>query len=206
STVQDFVSSSTLSILIDIMTIVGMLGLMFWLNWDFTLLIVAVTPFLLLFVARFRRSVKTATREVRRRESDVVAVLQAGLESMRTVQAFGAQDVEAARLGEASRATVTAALSARRVKSLLSPVVALIVALCTALVLWRGTALILAGTMTVGSLTVFLAYLSKFFKPVQDLAKMTNAVAQTNVGLERIQSILDIDMSVQDRPDASEPG
>ena len=53
--VQDFVSSSTLNILIDVMTIAGMLGLMFWLNWDFTLLVVAVTPFLLLFVARSRR-------------------------------------------------------------------------------------------------------------------------------------------------------
>jgi ABC-type multidrug transport system fused ATPase/permease subunit len=205
STVQDFVSSDTLSILVDFMTILGMLGLMFWLNWDFALLVVAITPFLLLFVTRFRRAVKKATREVRRRESDVVAVIQAGLESMRTVQAFSAQDVEAARLGEASRATVKAALSARRVKSLLSPVVAVVVALCTAAVLWRGTGLILAGTMTVGSLTVFLAYLAKFFKPVQDLAKMTNAVAQTNVGLERIQSILDIDMSVQERPDAREP-
>jgi subfamily B ATP-binding cassette protein MsbA len=205
STVQDFVSSSTLSILIDVMTIVGMLGLMFWLNWDFTLLVVAITPFLLLFVARFRRAVKRATREVRRRESDVVAVLQAGLESMRTVQAFGAQDVEAARLGEASQATVSAALTARRVKSLLSPVVAVIVSSCTAVVLWRGAGLILAGTMTIGSLTVFLAYLAKFFKPVQDLAKMSNAVAQTTVGLERIQSILDIEMSTQEQPDAREP-
>src|ERR1700681_1171310 len=164
STVQDFVSSSTLSILIDVMTIVGMLGLMFWLNWDFTLLVVAITPFLLLFVARFRQAVKSATREVRRRESDVVAVLQAGLESMRTVQAFGAQDVEAARLGEASQATVNAALRARRVKSLLSPVVALIVSSCTALVLWRGAGLILAGTMSIGALTVFLTYLAKFFR------------------------------------------
>jgi subfamily B ATP-binding cassette protein MsbA len=205
STVQDFVSSDTLSILVDFMTIVGMLGLMFWLNWDFTLLVVAITPFLLLFVTRFKRAVKKATREVRRRESDIVSVLQTGLESMRTVQTFGAQDVEASRLGEASRATVNAALSARRVKSLLSPVVAVVVALCTALVLWRGAGLILAGAMTVGSLTVFLAYLAKFFKPVQDLAKMTNAIAQTNVGLERIQSILDIDMSIQERPDAREP-
>jgi subfamily B ATP-binding cassette protein MsbA len=206
STVQNFVSSSTLSILVDFMTIVGMLGLMFWLNWDFTLMVVAITPFLLLFVARFKKAVKRATREVRRRESDVVAVLQAGLESMRTVQAFGAQDIEQARLGDASRATVRAALGARRIKSLLSPVVALIVSVCTAIVLWRGADLIIAGTMTVGSLTVFLAYLTKFFKPVQDLAKMTNAVAQTNVGLERIQSILDIDMSVPERPDAPDPG
>jgi ABC-type multidrug transport system fused ATPase/permease subunit len=205
STVQNFVSSSTLSILVDFMTIVGMLGLMFWLNWDFTLMVVAITPFLLLFVARFKKAVKRATREVRRRESDVVAVLQAGLESMRTVQAFGAQDIEQARLGDASRATVRAALGARRIKSLLSPVVALIVSVCTAIVLWRGADLIIAGTMTVGSLTVFLAYLTKFFKPVQDLAKMTNAVAQTNVGLERIQSILDIDMSIPERAGARDP-
>src|SRR6202163_327534 len=123
STVQDFVSSSTLSILIDVMTIVGMLGLMFWLNWDFTLLVMAITPFLLLFVARFRQAVKSATREVRRRESDVVAEVQTGLEAMRTVQALGEQDDEQGRLGDASRATVNAALRARRVKSLLSPVV-----------------------------------------------------------------------------------
>jgi len=205
ATVQDFVSSSTLSILVDLLTIVGMLGLMFWLNWDFTLIVVAVTPVLLLFVARFRRAVKQATHEVRRRESDIVDVLQTGLESVRTVQAFGAQDIEAARLSDVSRATVKAALGARRVKSLLSPIVAVVVSLCTAMVLWRGAALILAGTMTVGSLTVFLAYLAKFFKPVQDLAKMTNAVAATNVGLERIRAILDIGASIPEHPDAREP-
>ncbi len=205
SIVQDFVSSSTLSILVDLLTIVGMLGLMFWLNWDFTLIVVAITPFLLLFVARFRRAIKRATHEVRRRQSDIVDVLQTGLESMRTVQAFGGQEIEAARLSDVSRATVNAALGARRIKSLLSPVVALIVAACTALVLWRGAGLILAGTMTIGSLTVFLTYLAKFFKPVQDLAKMTNAVAATNVGLDRIRSILDIGESIPEHPAAREP-
>ena len=205
ATVQDFVSSSTLDILVDLLTIVGMLGLMFWLNWDFTLIVVAITPFLLLFVARFRRAIKRATREVRRRESDIVDVLQTGLESVRTVQAFGAQEIEAARLRTASLATVRAALSARRIKSLLSPVIALVVAACTALVLWRGASLILAGAMTVGSLTVFLTYLAKFFKPVQDLAKMTNAVAATNVALDRIRAILELGVSIPERPGAREP-
>jgi subfamily B ATP-binding cassette protein MsbA len=182
-----------------------MLGLMFWLNWDFTLIIVAITPVLLLFLARFRKAVKTATREVRRRESDIVTIIQSELESVRTVQAFGAQDLEAARLDAASQATVKAALAARRIKSLVSPFVALVVAMCTAMVVWRGADLILAGTMTIGSLTVFLAYLAKFFKPVQDLAKMTNTVAQTAVGFERIRSILDIDMGIDERADAREP-
>jgi subfamily B ATP-binding cassette protein MsbA len=80
-----------------------------------------------------------------------------------------------------------------------------IVAACTAVVLWQGADNVLSGAMTVGSLTVFLAYLTRFFKPVEDLAKMTNAVAQTHVALERIADILDVDMTVQERPDAREP-
>jgi len=205
ATVQDFISSSTLSIVIDTMTIVGMLALMFWLNWRFSLFVLLITPILLLFINRFRKAVKRATREVRRRESDVVTVIQSGIESIRTVQAFDAREVEVARLGEVSRATVEAALNARRVKSLLSPSIDVVVAVCTAIVLWRGAALMMAGAMTVGALVVFLSYLAKFFKPVQDLAKMTNAIAQTNVALERITSILSIEVNVQERADAREP-
>jgi len=205
ATVQDFISSSTLSIVIDTMTIVGMLALMFWLNWRFSLFVLLITPILLLFINRFRKAVKRATREVRRRESDVVTVIQSGIESIRTVQAFDAREVEVARLGEVSRATVEAALNARRVKSLLSPSIDVVVAVCTAIVLWRGAALMVAGAMTVGALVVFLSYLAKFFKPVQDLAKMTNAIAQTNVALERITSILSIEVNVQERADAREP-
>jgi subfamily B ATP-binding cassette protein MsbA len=202
TTVQNFASSSTLDILIDMLTIVGMLGLMFWLNWDFALIAVGVTPFLLFFVARFNKIVKKVTREVRARQSDIVAVVQQGLESVRVVKAFGRQDLESERLSEASRATVEAAMKARRVKSLLSPAVTIVVAACTAFVLYRGTGLILADAMTVGSLTVFLAYLAKFFKPVQDLAKMTNVIAQTTVGLERIRKILDADNVIAEKPDA----
>lgn len=206
ATIQNFASSATLGILIDLLTIVGMLGLMFWLDWDFALIAVGVTPFLLLFVSRFKKSVKKATHEVRKRQSDIVAVVQQGLGSMRTVEAFGREDLEESRLGEASHATVEAALKARQIKALLSPVVNLTVALCTAIVLWRGASLILSGAMTVGSLTVFLAYLSKFFKPVQDLAKMTNTIAQTSVGLERIQAILDTDVGIPQKPNAKDPG
>jgi subfamily B ATP-binding cassette protein MsbA len=205
ATVQNFVSSDALNILIDFTTVVGLLGVMFWLDWHFALIVVASTPVLLLAIARFRRAVKAATHERRRRESDVVAVVQSGLASVRTVQALGAQEIEEARLSDASRAVVASALHARRIKSLLSPFISLVVALCTAIVLWRGTDLALAGAMTVGSLTVFLAYLARFFKSVQDLAKMTNAVAQTHVALERVVNLLDVDMVVQERSGAIDP-
>ena len=201
STIQGFASSSTLSILIDMLTIVCMLGLMFWLNWDFTLIAVAVTPFLLFFVSRFKKAVKAATREVRKEQSAIVAVVQQGLESMQVVKAFGQEKVEEEMLQTVSQATVAAALKARSVKALLSPVVTVVVAVCTAIVLWRGAALILAGTMTVGSLTVYLAYLSRFFKPVKDLATTTNAVAQVTVGVERVRSILDTDTIIPQKSD-----
>ena len=84
--------------------------------------------------------------------------------------------------------------------------VSIVVAICTAIVLWRGTALIIAGTMTAGALTVYLAYLAKFFKPVKDLATMTSAMAQTTVALERIQKILSADHIIRECQDAADPG
>ena len=161
-TIQGFASSSTLSILVDLLTIVCMLGLMFWMNWDFTLIAVAVTPFLLLFVTRFKKAVKKATHEVRKQQSEIVAVVQQGLESIQVVKAFGQEKTEQDLLYGVSEATVGAALKARSIKALLSPVVTITVALCTAIVLWRGAALIMAHSMTVGELTVYLAYLTKF--------------------------------------------
>jgi ABC-type multidrug transport system fused ATPase/permease subunit len=204
-TIEGFASSSTLNILVDMLTIVCMLGLMFWLNWDFTLIAVAVTPFLLLFVSRFKKAVKKATHEVRKEQSEIVAVVQQGLESIQAVKAFGQEKAEQAQLQAVSEATVSAALKARSVKALLSPVVAITVAGCTAIVLWRGAALILAGSMTVGSLTVYLAYLTKFFKPVKDLATTTNAVAQAAVGTERIRAILDTDTVMPEKEDGLAP-
>ena len=205
ATVQGFASSATLSIVVDLLTIVGVLAVMLAVNWDFALVAVGVTPFLLWFVARFKKAVKEATHEVRRNQSDMLAVVQQGLESMRAVKVYGRQDLEEARLGEASLRTLESALKARRIKSLLSPTVGLVVSLCTAYVLWRGGMLALTGAMTVGSLTVFLAYLVKFFKPVQDLAKMANTIAQTAVGLDRIRAILDTDTIIPEKPGAITP-
>ena len=205
-TIQSFASTALLSILVDSLTIIGMVGVMLYLNFDFALIAVGVTPFLLLFVARFKKAVKKATHEVRKRQSDIVGVLQQGLESVRTVEAFGRQDTEEERLDAASMESVKAALKARRVKSLLSPIVSVTVSLCVAFVLWRGAGLILSKAMTIGALTVFLSYLNKFFKPVQDLATMTNVIAQAQVGMERIQAILDADTIIPQKPDARDPG
>jgi ABC-type multidrug transport system fused ATPase/permease subunit len=201
-TIQNFASSATLGIVIDMFTILGMLVVMFFLNWDFTLIAVAVTPLLLLLASRFKKAVKASTHEVRKQQANIVAVVQQDLESIRVVTAFGRQELEQDQLATVSAATVAAALKARRVKSMLSPIVSIIVSFCVAFVLWRGSLLILSGGMTAGELTVFLSYLASFFKPVKDLASMNNSIAQTAVAVERIQMILDADAVLPEKPNA----
>ncbi|MFI5160091.1 MAG: ABC transporter ATP-binding protein [Sphingobacteriales bacterium] len=206
STIQDFASSTLMNIIVDSLTIIGMLSFMFILNSGFTLVAIAFTPFLLLFVSRFKKLMKKATREVRKDQSDMLAVLQHGLESIRSINAFGRQELEEDRLKKVSLETVGAALKARRVKSVISPVMTISISICIALVMWRGADLVLKNVMTVGSLTVFLWYMNKFFSPVQDLAKMTSTMAQATIAIERIQAILDTDITVSERADAVDPG
>ena len=75
-------------------------------DWDFTLIAIAFTPVLLVFIFHFKTAVKEATRAVRVRQSEVLSIVQCGLGSMRVTKAFGRQDLELAHLETASRATV----------------------------------------------------------------------------------------------------
>lgn len=204
-TIQSFASVSTLNFATDTFTIVGMIVVMFMLRWDFALVALTVTPLLAIFVFRVNKLVKTATREVRKRQANMLATLQQSLEGIEVVQAFDRQDLQEMHLVQASQETVMAWLKARRASSLLSPVVGFTVASCTGIVLWRGSVLILAGVMTAGTLTVFLAYLAKFFQPVREIAVMTNSFARVSVGFERVRAILDADFVVPERPDAIDP-
>ena len=204
-TIQGFASVSTLNLFTNTLTVVGMIVVMLLCRWDFTLIALAVTPLLALFVLRINRAVRTAVKEVRTHQSDLLAVLQEGLQSIQVVQALGREDHQEQQLRKASTDSVTAWLKARRVSSLLSPVFGVAIALCTGLVLWRGSLLILASMMTVGALTVFLAYLAKFFQPVRDLAQMTNTFAQVSVGFERVQEISNAGEVIPEHPGAVEP-
>jgi len=126
-TVQDFATSTLLSILVDIFTIAGMILVMFTLNWDFSLIIVAIVPFIFLFILRFRQKVKTIMHDVRRDQSEMMAVIQQGLESIRAVTAFGRQQLEEEKLASISGRVVEDSLAARRMKSMISPAMMLIV-------------------------------------------------------------------------------
>jgi subfamily B ATP-binding cassette protein MsbA len=200
--VQDFINSALLGIVVDVTTLLGMIGVMFYLNWHFTLIALSVAPVLFLVVFYYTRRIKSASRAVRKQEGILLSVVQEVLTSIRVVKAFAREDYEQERFETESLANVEAGLQARSVKAKLAPLVTVIVALGTCLVLWYGARLAMAGQLTAGVLIIFLLYLGNMYKPMRDLSKMTDTVSKALVGYERIQEVLEIESRVRDLPDA----
>ncbi len=205
STIQGFASTSTISLFTDILTIAGMLIVMFVLRWDFALIAAAVLPFMIFFVTHVRRAIQHATKDVRKHQADLVAAAQEGLESVETEQAYVHEEIEERQLADIGKMVVIAALKARRIRALLTPVLTIPVAVCTGFIFWRGSYLYVHHAMELGVLQVFSVYLTKFFGPVQDLSGQADTIAQTAVAVQRIQAILDADSIIEERPDATDP-
>ena len=197
--IQDFVTSALLGIVTNALTLVGIIAVMLYLNWRFTLISLAVAPVLFLVVYVFTRRIKRASREVRKKESELVSMVEEVFSSIRVVKAFAREDYEERRFERQSLDNVETALVARAVKMKLSPVVDIIVATGTCLMLAYGARLVLAGQLTAGALVVFLLYLGKMYKPMRDLSKMTDTVSKAGVAFERIREVLETEGGIRDR-------
>lgn len=204
--IQSFVTSGLLSTLINILTLIGMVVVMFYLNWRFTLIALSVAPVLFAIVYSYTRRIKKASREVRKKEGEIVSVIEEVLGSIRVVKAFAREDYELKRLDEEGLEGVEIALRARGLKAKLAPIVQIVVAVGTCLVLWFGgrhqAHQAIGMEVSSGTLVMFIMYLGKMYKPMQDLSKMTDTYSKAVVGYERIQAVLETDKEVKDLPRA----
>jgi len=198
--IQDFVTTALLGIVTNVFTLVGMLGIMMAMDWEFTLISLAVAPVLFAVVLFLTRKIKNASRDVRKKESELVSTVQEVFSSIRVVKAFAREDYEERRFERQSLENVETALKAQSLKMKLSPVVEVIVAIGTCLMLGVGARLVMAGKLTPGELVLFLFYLGKMYKPMRDLSKMTNTVSKASVSFERIREILETESKVRDLP------
>jgi ABC-type multidrug transport system fused ATPase/permease subunit len=205
TTIQVFASQSAVTMSVDLLTIGALLVMMSALRWDFALVAVAVVPFVIFFVVRIGRAIQKATTEARKRQADMLATVEEGLESVEVVEAFEREDLEERQVAEISREAVQAALKARRAYAFLLPGISIPVSLCLAFLFWRGSYLLLQGAMTLGTLQVFGNYLARFFPMVQDISQQADPMAQTAVALQRIHAILDAGDVTPERPDAIDP-
>ncbi len=200
--IQSFVTSGLLGVLVNSLTLVGMVGVMLYLNWRFTLIALSIAPVLFAVVFSYTRRIKKASREVRKKEGEMVSVMQEVLSSIRVVKAFAREEYEERRMEEESLESVEIAMRARSLKAKLSPLVGLIVAAGTSMVLWFGARMALEGGLSAGSLVVFIMYLGKMYKPMQELSKMTDTYSKASIGYERIREVLETDGEVKDMPGA----
>lgn len=200
--VQDFVTSALLGIVASVLTLFGIIGVMLWVNWYFTVIALSIVPILSVVVYYFTRRIKKTSRAVRKKESELVSIVEEVFSSIRLVKAFAREDYEEERFEQQSLDNVETALNARAIKMKLAPIVDIIVAIGTCLMLGYGARLVMAGTLTAGDLVLFLFYLGKMYKPIRDLSKMTDTVSKAGVGLERIREIMDTESAVRDMPHA----
>jgi ATP-binding cassette, subfamily B, bacterial len=200
--IQSFITQGLLGIVVNLITLAGMIGVMFYLNWRFTLIALSVAPPLFVIVYTYTRRIKKASREVRKKEGQLTSVVEEVLSSIRVVKAFAREDYEIRRLETESLEQVETALRARNLKAKLTPIVDLVVAAGTALVLWYGARLVMSGSLSAGSMVVFILYLGKMYKPMQELSKMTDTYSKAAVGYERLQEVLATHQEIHDLPRA----
>jgi subfamily B ATP-binding cassette protein MsbA len=199
---EDLISSAALTIILNLLTLVGMMAVMFYLDWRFSLIGLSIAPVLFIVVYRFTRQIKKTARAVKQKESELASVVQESISSARVVKAFAREEFEEHRLDRESQQNVALSLRARSVKARLLPFVDIIVAVGTCLVLWFGVRLVLEGSLTAGALLVFVLYLAKMYKPMKDLSKTADTLSKAAVSFERVASILNVERQVTDLPGA----
>jgi ATP-binding cassette subfamily B protein len=200
--VQGFITSALLGMLVNILTLAGMIGVMLWFNWRFALIALSIVPALFLVVIVFTRKIRKASRSMRQKEGELVNIVQEVFSSIRVVKAFSREDYEQERFEAQSLQNVETALQARSLKARLSPIVEVLAAAGTCLVLGYGARLALKGELSAGDLIIFLAYLAKMYKPMRDLSKMGDTISKASVSYERIQEVLHTESRVCDLPGA----
>ena len=203
--IQTFIVSGLLSIVVDVATIVGMIGVMFYLSWQLTLMAMTVVPVLFTIVYVYTRKVKKYSRAVRKQEGKMISVVQEVLGSIRVVKAFARENYEIQRLEGESLETVEAALKARRLKARLVPLVSIVTGVGTALVLYFGGKQALTNVVVGaggGTIVVFLAYIKNMYKPMQDISKIMDSYSKADVGYERIKEVIEVEDEMRDAPDA----
>src|SRR5919201_7173158 len=198
--VQDMVASGVLDLAVSSLTLIGMVVVMFLLNWRFALLGLSITPFLFATVFRFTPRIKKTVRKVRRKDGAISDIVQEVLSSIRVVQAYTREDYEQSRFEQENRQVVVMGNRASTLRASLGPVADLLVAIGTALVLWYGAHEVLAQHLSMGTLLVYIAYLGRLYSPMRDLSKLSDSMYRASVGLERIFGVLETERSVRDWP------
>jgi len=204
-TLREFITWATLAIIRDILGILGTILAMLALNLRLSLLTFAVLPIMVLATVLFRRAARRNYRKVRAAVSWTNSVLAENVNGVRVVQAFSRQSHNYKNFKDyVNRYFLETGLDAAKVASVYTPVVDVLGAIATALVVYLGGTAVLGESITAGVLIAFVLYIDRFFEPIRDLSRRFDTLQSTMAGGERILELLRTPIEVQDAPSAAD--
>src|SRR5438105_300608 len=185
-----------------LITLIGTFAIMVQLDWELSLLSLAVVPLLIVTIYFFANRIRRESTWIQEQESAVLAQAQEGLSSIRMVHAFGREEFEVSQFHQQARGSLQAnlRLNATNVKSAL--IISTLVVMATAGMYYLGTMHVLRGTLSLGSLLVFTAYLLMLYQPLESLTYTAWAMEGATAGARRCFEILDRQDDVVDSPNA----
>jgi ATP-binding cassette, subfamily B, bacterial len=201
--VRTMLVDSVVEVFSSVTILIGMMVVMLWLDWQLTLLALVTVPFLFLAVRRYRQALVQRMRIVRAREGAIASVMQEAIIGIRAVKLFAREQDEMERFRTESRESLRASVDSAKIEAKFSTVLGIVGGFGTALVVYFGARQVLSGVLSLGDLTVFVAYLALFLSPLWALSRQVNQIGTSLVSGERIIDLLNAEPSVKDLPGAS---
>jgi len=202
-TIREFVIWAVLAIARDLFAIFGIVFAMLALNVKLSLITFITIPLMIVATRIYRHTARMAYRKVRAAISWVNSVLAENINGIRVVQAFSRQNYNYESFRDyTNRYHLQTVINAAKVAASFLPVVDILGAIATALVVWLGGTAVLGESITAGVLIAFVLYIDRFFEPIRDLSKRFDSMQSAMAGGERILALLDTEVEVQDEVNA----
>jgi subfamily B ATP-binding cassette protein MsbA len=202
--IQDLVSNGLIVFGSNTFLLIGMLILMFWLNWQFAFVALAVAPLLFWTVFRYTHRIKVAARQARVSTGLLASLAQETLASIRIVQGLAQEEQQNDRFQAQSESSLRSYLEGVRYQARVAPFVDVFAAVGLALVMWFGATHVIEGHLTTGDMVVFFAYVTNLYSPMKALSRLSYTTSKASVGAERIADIMGVSSEVKDRQGARE--
>lgn len=188
---NEFLTQGLVMILADLVTLVGIVAIMFALNWRLALISLATLPVLLLIVIIYQRLMRSTYRLVRQRLALINAYLNEQIGGVLVTQLFGRERASKAHFRELSEAYLEANTRSVLIFAIFMPSVQLMAAIATAALLYGGGRGVLADWATLGMLTAFVLYTERAFQPIRNLAERYTVLQAAMASAERVFAVLD---------------
>ncbi|MCU0586956.1 MAG: lipid A export permease/ATP-binding protein MsbA [Syntrophobacteraceae bacterium] len=201
---QGAVSESLAGLIKELISIVVLIGVIFYRDWQLAIIAMVVLPFAFLPIVKFGRKLRVISRKNQESMGQISVTLHETLAGNRIVKAFGMEEYEKRRFARNNASYLSSALKSVKVRALSSPIMEFLGGLGIVAVISYGGYSVVRGVSTPGNFFSFLAAIIMLYEPVKKLTNMNNTIQQGMAAAERIYQILDTEPEIQDRPGADE--